>query len=122
MDYGLDLAWNNWLYYNKIKEERDNYIRKILKNNWSGLQIDYLMNIRKLYHDMCNLIEDDEILNVIYSYFGTDLVIINDRAITKEEIINLGFLFIYILTPVTKTKINNNIYKDVVQKQRYKIK
>ena len=44
------------------------------------------------------MIDDDDIVSMIYSYFGTDLIIINNRPITKEEMLNIGFYMVHLLT------------------------
>ena len=94
MNTELDIIWNQWVSESLKKEQRDSEIIAILKTTWSIKQIKYLMDIRKLYQAMINLIENDDIVYRIYSYFGTDLVVINNRPITKEEMLNIGFLFI----------------------------
>ena len=94
MNIELETIWNQWAIESFKKEQRDSEIIDILKTTWSIKQIKYLMSIRKLYQAMVNLIENDDIVYRIYSYFGTDLVIINNRPITKEEMLNIGFLFI----------------------------
>ena len=97
MNSELDTIWNQWVIESRRKEQIDSGIIDILKTTWSTKQIKYLMSIRKLYQDMINLIENDDVVYRIYSYFGTDLVIINNRPITKEEILNLGFYLVYLL-------------------------
>ena len=97
MNSELDTIWNQWVIESLRKEKRDSEIIDILKTTWSTKQIKYLMGIRKLYQDMINLIENDDIVYMIYSYFGTDLIIVNNRPITKEEILNLGFYLVYLL-------------------------
>ena len=97
MNIELETIWNQWAIESFKKEQRDSEIIDILKTTWSIKQIKYLMSIRKLYQAMVNLIENDDIVYRIYSYFGTDLVIINNRPITKEEMLNIGFLFIDLL-------------------------
>ena len=93
MNTELDVIWNQWIIESLKKEKRDSEIIAILKTSWSIKQIQFLMGIRKLYQEMISLIENDDIVYRIYSYFGTDLVVIDNRSITKEEILNLGILF-----------------------------
>ena len=97
MNIELETIWNQWAIESFKKEQRDSEIIDILKTTWSIKQIKYLMSIRKLYQAMVNLIENDDIVYRIYSYFGTDLVIVNNRPITKEEMLNLGFYLVYLL-------------------------
>tara|TARA_Y100000389_G_C17172694_1_gene369958 strand:- start:215 stop:520 length:306 start_codon:yes stop_codon:yes gene_type:complete len=100
MNPELDIIWNQWVIESLKKEQRDSEIIAILKTTWSTKQIKYLMGIRKLYQDMINLIENDDVVYRVYSYFGTDLVVINNRPITKEELLNIGFLFIRTFRPI----------------------
>ena len=100
MNSELDIIWNQWVIESLKKEQRDSEIIDILKTSWGTKQIKYLMSIRKLYQDMINLIENDDVVYMIYSYFGTDLVVINNRPITKEEMLNIGFLFIRAFRPI----------------------
>ena len=98
---GLDLVFSDYIKYTQLQKTRENSIIKILREQggWNNNQIFILMKIRKLYIDMCNLIENDDIFNILYSYFGTDLIIINNRSITKEELLNIGFSFVYLIAP-----------------------
>ncbi len=110
----LDFVFHDLVYYENIKKQRDLTIMNILRTKYSQIQITYLMNIRKLYHQFINMIDNDDIVYRIYSYFGTDLVVINNRPITKEEMLNIGFYMIHLLIKSNRTNksspLNSSIF------------
>ena len=109
----LDITFNKLVYYDYVKKQRDQEIINILKTRWSKKQIDYLMNIRKLYQELINTIENDMVVYRIYSYFGTDLVVVNNRPITKEEILNLGFYMVYLLAESNRIDKSRPLYSPI---------